>query len=88
MTEQERNDLQLTITHALQEMEQESGDSFDIKKVNLAELGRRTGISRKRLRNIQKNGYIVKPHALKGTTKENTVLSGFTSVIDSELKRE
>ena len=87
MTEQERNDLQLTITHALQEMEQESGDSFDIKKVNLAELGRRTGISRKRLRNIQKNGYIVKPHALKGTTKENTVLSGFTSVIDSELKK-
>ena len=87
MTEQERNDLQLTITHALQEMEQELGDRFDIKKINLAELGRMTGISRKRLRSIQKNGFIVKPHALKGTTKEKTVLSGFTSIIDSQLKK-
>lgn len=68
-------------------MEQELGDRFDIKKINLAELGRMTGISRKRLRNIQKNGFIVKPHALKGTTKEKTVLSGFTSIIDSQLKK-
>ena len=87
MTEQERNDLQLTITHALKEMEQEAGDRFDIQKINLADLGRRTGISRKRLRNIQKNGFVVKPHALRGTRKEKTVLSGFTGIIDAQLKK-
>ena len=38
MNEQERNDLQLTITHALQEMKAEAGASFDLEKVNLAEL--------------------------------------------------
>ena len=54
MNENERNDLQTTITHALQEIKAGAGDSFDITKVNLAELERRTGISRKRLRKLKK----------------------------------
>ena len=38
-------------------MKKEQGDSFSLDKVNLSEMARRTGISRKRLRPIQKNGY-------------------------------
>lgn len=87
MNEHERNDLQLTISHALQEMKAEAGDSFNLKKVNLAELERRTNISRKRLRKIKDDGFIVKPHALTGTSKGTTVLSGFTGIIDQLLRK-
>ena len=86
MNEQERNDLQLTISHALQEMKADAGDTFDLAKVNLAELERRTGISRKRLRKIQKDDFIVKPHGLSGRSKMSTVLTGFTGVIDTFLR--
>ena len=72
MNENERNDLQTTITHALQGMKAEAGDSFDITKVNLAELERRTGISRKRLRKLKKDGFVVKPHGLSGRKKEKS----------------
>lgn len=85
MNEHERNDLQLNISHALQDMKAEAGDSFDLEKVNLAELERRTGISRKRIRKIKDDGFIVKPHALTGTSKGTTVLSGFTGIIDQLL---
>ena len=85
MTEKERNDLQLTITHALQKMKAESGENFDLKKVNLAELERQTGISRKRLRNLKDHDFVVLPHGLTGRKKEKTVLSGFTGIVDSLL---
>ena len=39
------NDLTEIITQVLNEMKMELGDSFDIDKVNLAELERRTGIT-------------------------------------------
>jgi len=87
MTDNERNDLQLIITHALHEMKEEAGDSFDLQKVNLAELGRRTGISRKRLRNLQDHDFVVLPHGLIGRKKDNTVLSGFTGIIDDLLSK-
>ena len=87
MNEQERNDLQLTITHALQEMKAEAGASFDLEKVNLAELERRTGITRKRLRKLKKDDFIVKPHGLSGVAKAVTVLTGFTGVIDALLTK-
>lgn len=87
MNEKERNDLQSTITHALQEMKAEAGDLFDIKKVNLAELQRRTGISRKRLRKLKEDGFIVKPHGRTGLRKDTTVLSGFTGIIDAQLMK-
>ena len=57
MTDNERNTLQETITHFLEDMKKEQGDSFSLEKVNLSEMARRTGISRKRLRLIQKNGF-------------------------------
>ena len=87
MNEQERNDLQLTITHALQEMKAEAGTSFNPEKVNLAELERRTGITRKRLRKLKKDGFVVKPHGLSGVAKAATVLTGFTGIIDTLLAR-
>ena len=87
MNEKERNDLQSTITHALQEMKAEAGDLFDIEKVNLAELQRRTGISRKRLRKLKEDGFIVKPHGRTGLRKDTTVLSGFTGIIDAQLMK-
>ena len=45
---QKRGDLMVTITWALEDMKAEYGESFKLKNVNLAELQRRTGISRKR----------------------------------------
>ena len=85
MTENERNDLQLTITHALQKMEAEAGENFNLQKVNLAELERLTGISRKRLRNLKEHEFKVLPHGLTGRKKNKTVLTGFTGIIDALL---
>ena len=87
MDEHERNDLQLTISQALQKMKEKAGDKFDIEKVNLAELQRLTGISRKKLRKLETNGFIVKPHGLTGRKKEHTVLSGFTGMVDALLMK-
>ena len=87
MDEHERNDLQLTISQALQKMKEKAGDKFDINEVNLAELQRLTGISRKKLRKLETDGFIVKPHGLTGRKKEHTVLSGFTGMIDALLMK-
>ena len=87
MNNKESNDLQATISQALQEMKKEAGDSFDLNKVNLAELQRKTGITRKRLRNLKKNGFVVKQHGLSGVKKEHTVLSGYTDIIDALLRK-
>lgn len=87
MTDNERNDLQLIITHALQKMKVDAGDSFDLSKVNLAELERQTGISRKRLRNLKEHDFVVLPHGLSGRKKDKTVLSGFSGIIDALLEK-
>ena len=86
MTENERNNLQETITHILEDMKKEEGAAFSLEKVNLAEMERRTGISRKKLRLIKTNGFKVLPNGNLGKSKKTTVLSGFTGVIDSYLK--
>ena len=39
------NDLTDIISHALNEIKSELGDQFDLSKINLADLERRTGIS-------------------------------------------
>ena len=87
MDERERNDLQSTISQALQIIKEKAGDKFDIEKVNLAELQRLTGLSRKKLRNLKGNGFIVKPHGLTGRKKDVTVLSGFTGMVDALLMK-
>ena len=45
------------ITEALDEMRREAGESFSLEKVNLAELERRTGVSRAKLRRLKENGF-------------------------------
>ena len=81
--ENKNNDLTEIITQALNEMKMELGDNFDIDKVNLAELERRTGITRAKLRRIKSNGVIDKPHGPTGRKAEHMVLSGYTAVIDN-----
>lgn len=75
------NDLQEIIAQVLNEMKSELGNQFDISTINLAELERRTGLSRGRLRRLQKDQFIVKPHGLIGKTADTTVLSGFTGIL-------
>ena len=85
--EEKTNDLTETITQALNEMKSELGDSFDLDKINLAELGRRTNISRAKLRRIKEDGFVDKPHKLTGRKAEVTVLTGFTGIIDNFLNQ-
>ena len=85
--EQNCNDLQEIITQALEQIKAEQGATFDIEKVNLAEMERITGISRARLRRLKGNGFVVKPHGRTGMKAERTVLSGYTGVIDDLLRK-
>ena len=80
------NDLQKIITQALDELKREQGKKFDLSKVNLAELARRTGLSRSKLRTLKKNGFEVKPHGLTGRKAATTILTGYTGVIDDMLR--
>lgn len=80
------NDLQEIITQYLERLKAELGDQFDINKINLAAMERGTGISRGKLRGLQKNEFVVKPHGNKGRHAEHTVLSGFTGVLDALLR--
>ena len=86
--EEKTNDLTEIITHALNEMKNDLGEKFDIDHINLAELQRRTGITRAKLRRIQKDGFADKPHALIGRKKrDHTIPTGFTGVIDTLLSK-
>lgn len=83
----QHNDLTEILSQALNEIKSEMGDQFSLEKINLAELERRTGISRARLRHIKENGFTVQPHALIGRKANTTVLTGFTGMIDALLRR-
>lgn len=83
---EKNNDLTEIITQTLDKLKIELGENFDPSKINLAELERRTGISRARLRKIKKDGFVVRPHASKGRNAKQTVLTGYTGIIDSLLQ--
>ncbi len=57
MKETNGNGCVPSIAQAIEEMKAEQGDSFSLDHINLAELERRTGISRSRLRTLKKNGF-------------------------------
>ncbi len=80
------NDPLAIITQVLNDLQKEQGNGFDPDKVNLAELERRTGISRSRLRTLKSKGFKTDAHGLSGRKAEVTVLTGFTGVIDNLLK--
>lgn len=81
------NDLQEIITHAINEIKQEQGEKFSPAKINLAELERRTGISRSRLRRLKENNFIVTPHGRTGQKATSTVLTGYSGIIDGLLRK-
>ena len=83
----QHNDLTEIIAQSLNEIKNELGEQFSLEKVNLAELERRTGISRAKLRRIKENGFVVSPHGLLGRKAPVTVISGFTGVIDELLRK-
>ena len=87
MENKKDNDLTEIISHALDEMKHDFGEKFNPDHINLAELQRRTGISRSKLRRISKTGFIDKPHALTGRKAETTILSGFSGIIDAFLAK-
>ena len=75
------NDLLVSLAQAVDEMKSENTD-----KINLAELGRRTGISRQRLRTLQKNGF--KALAIRQEPRAIAhVMDGFESVSNELLKK-
>lgn len=55
------------IAQAIEEMEVETGFSIPLENINLAELERRTGLSRSKLRTLQAKGFKEQPH---GNPKE------------------
>ena len=54
------------IAQVLEEMKTAMGSDFSLDKVNLAELERRTGLSRQRLRTLKKHDFKEVPHGSAG----------------------
>ena len=81
------NGLDNIIAQAIEEMKHEQGENFSLEKINLAALQRRTGISRSKLRRLKKNGFVVKPHGLQGRKAPQTVLTGYTVILDNLLSQ-
>ena len=80
----ESND-ETRVAEALEAMRAEAGRRFSLATVNLAELERRTGISRAKLRRMKQNGFKVLPHANKGRKSEHTILTGYNGMLDTML---
>ena len=57
------------IAQAIAEMEETHGEFSSIDEVNLAELGRWTGLSRSKLCRLKRNRFCEKLHGLKGQRK-------------------
>ena len=73
------------VAQAIAEMEEANGEYSSIDEINLAELSRRTGLSRSKLRRLKANGFRETPHGLVGQRKEH-VLDGYTAILDSLLR--
>lgn len=87
MKEIESNGLDERIVKAIEEMKTEAGAGFSLERINLAELERRTGVSRGKLRRLKKNGFIQAPHALAGRKAPQTRLTGYTAILDDLLRK-
>jgi len=87
MKERNSNGLDSIIAQAIEEMKTEQGNLFSLDRINLAELERRTGISRAKLRRLKENGFVTKPHGLTGQKQHASVLNGYTAVLDKMLQQ-
>ena len=82
------NDLSMSIiAQAIDEMKAIQGNDFSMENINLAELSRRTGISRARLRRWKANGFKDLPHGRTGQHAKKTVLSDYTAILDNMLSQ-
>lgn len=79
------NGLNDIISQAIEEMEEEQGPCFSLEKINLADLERRTGISRSKLRRLKENNFKIVSHKREGTKAIQTVLSGYTTQLNKLL---
>lgn len=86
MNEMKSNGVESIIAHAIAEMESEIGKKLTAKEINLAELQRRTGISRGRLRRLRKNNFVIKPHGRCGKKAPNTLLSEHVGFLNHLLQ--
>ena len=75
------------IAQAISEMEAQQGKTLTADEINLAELQRRTGISRARLRRLKSNNFKPMPHGRTGLRAAATVMDGFTGTLDHLLKQ-
>ena len=75
------------IAQALEEMKAEQGDFFSLEQINLAELERRTGISRGKLRRLKKNGFQDRRRNGSSGKHKITKLTGYNRIIDALLKQ-
>ncbi len=87
MKENASNGFADIIAQAIEEMKALEGNKFSLESINLAELQRRTGISRAKLRRLKANGFVDKPHASQGKAASRTILSGYTAILDELLRR-
>lgn len=87
MKEQNGNGFAPSIAQAIEEMKAFKGNSFSLEHVNLAELERRTGVSRGRLRRLKRNGFQDLPRSTKGSKHAVTKLSGYTGLLDGLLRQ-
>ncbi len=84
----ERYDLQEAIDKALAEMASEAGvERLEPGEVNLAELQRRTGLTRSKACTLKEHGFKVVPHGRTGRKEPVTVMSGHEHVADELLSK-
>ncbi len=87
MKEKKSNGFVDIIAQAIEEMKAQEGNNFSLATINLAELQRRTGISRAKLRRLKANGFADTPHALQGRTSRKSILDGYTAILDDLLRK-
>ena len=68
-------------------MKSKRGENFSLEQINLAELERRTVVSRVKLRRLKHNGFADVPHVLHGRRSRQTILTGYTAILDDMLCR-
>ena len=81
------NGLVPIIAQALEVMEAKAGHNIPLDKVNLAELGRLTGLSRSKLRTLKKNGFQNGIKSKLPCVKRKGKLDAFKEVINTYLKQ-
>lgn len=86
MKEQNGNDFAPSIAQAVEEMKAKREEAFSLDRINLAELERRSGVSRGKLRRLKRNGFQVLPRSTKGSKHAVTKLSGYTGLLDGLLR--